>query len=104
MWLSPEQGSHRLSFNPDIRETSELSRITCDWYRVRSVHDRRTAPLTSEFCAIGPALYRIGRGQMSRTTSIELDPSGLDDLELASEFLEAARRVNLTRAGSNKSD
>jgi hypothetical protein len=50
----------------------------------------------NQFCAIGPAFFGIGRGPMSRPTSIERDPSGLDDIELASEFLEASRRIDPT--------
>jgi hypothetical protein len=96
MWLSPGHWVTPPKPQLDIRETSELSSITCDWYRVRAFHDGHSTPEMNQFCAIGPAFFRIGRGPMSRTTSIERDPSGLDDIELASEFLEASRRIDPT--------
>jgi hypothetical protein len=104
MWLSPGRRVTPLKSQLDIRETSELSRITCDWYRVRAFHDGHVAPEMNQFCAISPAFFRLGRSPMSRPTSIELDPSGLNDIELASEFLEAARRIDLTRPSPRKSN
>jgi hypothetical protein len=85
----------RITVLPHIRE---------NWHRIRSGRDHGVTPSMSESSVNMDALCQNDHPSVSNVSSPEFNPSRLNDIELARQLLEAARRISLTRPNSGKSN
>jgi len=86
-------GFYSLHFQKRI---ADLSRVCADWYLIRSIRDS-DASIIGQFPPVALSISRLGDVLTSGGVSRNADLSRLNDLEIAYELIEVARRISLAR-------
>jgi hypothetical protein len=83
-------------------EVIELS-SRADWYRIRSKRDQYSSRQMGQFGITEPVLIGVGYSPGAHEPVVAPNPSGLNDIELAYEFIKVARRVGSATPRSSQS-